>query len=41
MTYLGLEDHEAKESSVDTLVKLKNAGFSTDDIVELRRKELI
>lgn len=26
---------------VEKLVKLKNAGFSTDDIIELKRKELI
>ena len=40
-TWAGLETHEAKNDDVETLVKLKNAGFETDDIIELRRKELI
>jgi hypothetical protein len=34
---------KAKDSndSIGNLVKLKNAGFTVDDIVELNRKELI
>lgn len=26
---------------IDDLVKLRNAGFSTDEIIELKRKELL
>lgn len=29
------------QAGIDELVKLKNAGFTTDEIIELRRKELI
>jgi len=43
LTWPGLQGHELDESTYDIegLIKLKNAGFTTDDIVELRRKELI
>lgn len=42
----GLDDHavnesEAKATDIDELIKLKNAGFDTDDLVELRKKEII
>lgn len=42
----GLEKYEIVENNanvvdVETLVKLKNAGFETDDIIELRKKEII
>ena len=30
-----------KSNNIENLVKLKNAGFTTDEIVELSRKELI
>lgn len=42
-TYVGLENHavEDNQNDVETLVKLKNAGFETEDMVELRRKGLI
>ena len=39
-TWLGLESEESV-TSVETLVKLKNAGFSADEIISLSRKELI
>lgn len=40
---LGMVSFEPEDSATttDDLIKLKNAGFETDDIVELRRKELI
>lgn len=41
LTWMGLENHQTKSGDVEMLVKLKNAGFETDDIVELHRKELI
>lgn len=28
-------------AAIDDLVKLRNAGFTTDEIIELKRKELI
>jgi hypothetical protein len=46
-TYIGcvislkpFED-EKKGTAIDDLVKLHNAGFTTEDIIELKRKELI
>jgi hypothetical protein len=32
---------EKKGTVIDDLVKLHNAGFTTEDIIELKRKELI
>jgi hypothetical protein len=32
---------ETKSTSIEDLVKLRNAGFATDEIIELKRKELI
>ena len=32
---------EASSGDVDKLVKLKNAGFTVDEIIELSRKELL
>lgn len=46
-SWAGLQAQEVKESNasnsadIDELIKLKNAGFDTDDIVELRKKEII
>ena len=44
-TWMGLQADDAAVvgTAVDTekLVKLKNAGFTADELVELRRKELI
>lgn len=35
-------DAEAStRTPIDYLVKLRNAGFTTDEIIELKRKELI
>ena len=43
--FLNLDYEEAtgaaKGPAIETLVKLKNAGFTADEIVELKRKELI
>ncbi len=36
-----LVSFDADTKDVETLVKLKNAGFTADEIVELSRKELI
>lgn len=37
--------HEVEQTSgtaaIDDLVKLRNAGFTTEEIIELRRKDLI
>jgi hypothetical protein len=40
---LSIKPFESTESgtSIDDLVKLHNAGFTTDEIIELKRKELI
>ena len=39
---IGQDYKEASASgNIDTLVKLKNAGFTVDEIVELNRKELL
>lgn len=47
-TFVGLEGQcdVASESvvsgtGVEELIKLRNAGYTTDEIIELRRKELI
>lgn len=32
---------ETGGTRIDDLVKLRNAGFTTDEIIELKRKELI
>ena len=40
-TYLGLRGCEAVGTSVEDLVQLRKAGYTTDDIVELRKKEII
>lgn len=45
-TYLGLSDHEVKDSdttnkSVKTLVKLKDAGFTVDEIIALNNKGVL
>jgi len=32
---------DSQKLDIENLVKLKNAGFTTDEIVELSRKELI
>jgi hypothetical protein len=32
---------DTKSTSIEDLVKLRNAGFATDEIIELKRKELI
>lgn len=41
----GLEQFETEDIDsfvpIDALCKLKNAGFTADEIVELRRKEVI
>ncbi len=34
-------ESESKTKNIDDLVKLHNAGFTTDEIIELKRKELI
>ncbi len=34
-------DAEQTSTPIEDLVKLRNAGFTTDEIVELKRKELI
>lgn len=39
-TYLGAVPFD-NQTDVDALVKLKNAGFSADEIIELKRKEVI
>lgn len=42
---MALKPFEESKSStgvpIDDLVKLKNAGFTTDEIIELKRKELL
>ena len=30
-----------RNATIDDLVKLRNAGFTTEEIIELRRKDLI
>ena len=36
------EDHDGDRSvPIDDLVKLRNAGFTTEEIIELKRKELL
>lgn len=44
-TWMGLERFELKNQTANTtiedLVKLRNAGYETDDIIELRKKEII
>jgi len=41
----GLENHEIKDTpegvSIEGLIDLKKAGFTTDEIVELRKKEIL
>ncbi len=43
--YIGMDKTivsvEGSMVEVDVLVKLKNAGFTTDEIIELHRKELL
>lgn len=41
INWINLQYEESSGSSIDILVKLKNSGFSTDEIIELKRKELI
>lgn len=42
VTWMGLQDQQAEpEISVENLVELKKAGFSTDEIVELRKKDIL
>lgn len=39
---LGLEKHEAKtDSKMQSLIELKKAGFSTDEIIQLDQRGLI
>ena len=40
---MSLEPIEVEQTgaSIEDLVKLRNAGFTTDEIIELKRKELI
>ena len=41
-TMLGFTGIEIKESGgVDDLCKLKNAGFTAEEMIDLKRKELI
>jgi hypothetical protein len=39
-TYIGLEASEGGVS-IEALCKLKNAGFSAEEITELKRKEVL
>jgi len=42
MQLVPLDNLEAARGvPIDDLVKLRNAGFSTDEIIELKRKELL
>jgi hypothetical protein len=34
-------EEKPKSNTIDELIQLKEAGFTTDEIIELRRKELI
>jgi len=36
-----IDASDSPKLDIENLVKLKNAGFTTDEIVELSRKELI
>ena len=36
-----IETDVQREATIDDLVKLRNAGFTTEEIIELRRKDLI
>lgn len=36
-----IETDSQREATIDDLVKLRNAGFTTEEIIELRRKDLI
>ncbi len=38
---LGLSEFTESNTLVDSLIKLKNAGFSADEMIELNRKGLI
>lgn len=43
-TWMGLEGSEVKEqktSDVSELVKLKDAGFTADEIMQMKREELV
>ena len=43
-TWQGLDGHEHKEDKgkdIESLVTLKNAGFDTNEIIELNRKGLV
>jgi len=41
--YTGLESHESTgcKTDIDSLVKLKDAGFTAEEIIEMKKKELI
>ena len=45
MSYMGLQNNEIKESKVSTnvtdLVKLKDAGFTAEEIISLSSREII
>lgn len=32
---------KSDQTDIESIIKLKNAGFDTDEIIELRKKELI
>jgi hypothetical protein len=38
---LTVKPFDQGNAGIDALIKLHNAGFSTEDIIELKRKELI
>lgn len=41
---MGLDHHELKTNigvDIESIVKLKNAGFTADEIIELKRKEVL